>query len=225
VVYNGFAFDTKGALSDEQCSMKYDACVQGSGPVTLLMAGSLHPGKGQEDAVRALSDLVSRGYDAELTLAGSGEDRYIAFLHSLSKELDVEERVRWPGFTDPVSPLYAEAAAVLICSRAEAFGRVAVEALASGTPVIGARGGGLPEIIEDRVSGLLYEPGDHQGLADQIEALLSNRDRYCEILRNGHQSVINRFSEEQYITGIESIIRELTAQRRDNKSKLNARRQ
>jgi glycosyltransferase involved in cell wall biosynthesis len=215
VVYNGFRFDEKDTCFDGTMYDKYENCVSRDGVITLLMIGSIHPGKGQEDAVRALSVLLSRGYDVQLSIAGSGENEYISFLKSLSKQLEVEDRIRWHGFLDDLTPLLAEAALLLICSRSEAFGRVAVEALSAGTPVVGTRSGGLPEIIEDNVTGLLYQPGNHQEMAGQIERLLINRELYLDIMRRGRQSVIARFTVDQYVSGVERIIEEVSNKRQN----------
>jgi glycosyltransferase involved in cell wall biosynthesis len=210
IIYNGFEFDkVNNSFAGGNSSKKYDTCVKSGGVITLLMLGSIHPGKGHEDAVRSLHVLVSSGYNVQLSVAGSGEDKYISFLESLSEQLDVADRVCWYGFVGDVAPLLAEAALVLVCSRSEAFGRVAVEALAAGTPVVGAAGGGLPEIIEDNVTGLLYQPGKHLELAAQIERLLENRELYNSMVQRGRQSVFSRFSVDQYVSGIESIIEEI----------------
>lgn len=206
VVYNGFEFNLKNSTSDNNASRKYDRCVCRDSVITLLTLSSIHPGKGHEDAIRALSVLVSKGHNVKLSIAGSGDDKYVVFLKSMAKKLLVEDRVLWHGFIDDSATLLADAAVVLMCSRSEAFGRVAVEALAAGTPVVGTNSGGLPEIIDHNVTGLLYQPGNYEELAEQIERLLVNRELYEEIVQRGRQSVIKKFSIDQYVSGVQTII-------------------
>lgn len=208
VVYNGFDFDSRPAHEE---SGKYDRCVLDAGTIDLLMVGSIHSGKGQEDAIRALSALAARGRAVRLSLAGLGTEEYVDFLKSLARRLSVEDRVSWCGFVEDTATLFADAAMLLVCSRSEAFGRVAVEAMAAHTPVVGTSSGGLLEIIQDGVTGLLYEPGDHEALVDQVERLLLDRNLYESISRSARRSVVARFDADRYVSEIERIIKKVAA--------------
>ena len=82
-----------------------------------------------------------------------------------------------------------------VCSRAEAFGRVTVEAMKCGVPVIGARAAGTAELIKDGQTGLLYQPGNVGDLADTIEKLISNgemRARLAEAARRWAHETFSR---------------------------------
>ena len=203
VVYNGFQFDCRNSL---KASEKFEHCVIEANPIRLLILGQIHAGKGHEDAIRALATLISKGHSVELSIVGSGKRRYIDCLKMLCKELSIDDKVVWHGFVENSFPCINNAASVLVCSQCEAFGRGAVEAMSVGTPVIGSFAGGLPEIIEDGVTGLLYEPGDYKALVDQIERLLTNRELYEEIADSGQKSVTTRFTIDQYCTKVKNII-------------------
>src|SRR5690606_28010068 len=105
-----------------------------------------------------------QGVDVELEIVGDGRESYGATLRAIVDELNVGDRVRFAGYQDDPFPLMKAADAVLVCSTAEAFGRVTVEAFLAGRPVIGAASGGTAELIEQG-GGLTYTPGDVDGLA------------------------------------------------------------
>ena len=83
----------------------------------------------------------------------------------------LNDRVHVRGSTPNPMPYINSADVLLMCSHREAFGRVTVEAMKLGTPVIGSRSGGTQEIIDSGRTGLLYSPGDSQELADKIQYL------------------------------------------------------
>jgi glycosyltransferase involved in cell wall biosynthesis len=203
VVYNGFEFNTGQRMSGAE---RYDRCVSSAEGIQLLTMSSVQAGKGQEDAIRALPILVSRGLEVRLRIVGSGRADYIAYLKSLARTLSVSDRIGWHGYVDDKQALLDEAAVVLVCSRSEAFGRVAVEAMAEGIPVVGTASGGLPEIIGDDDTGLLYKPEDYKGLAMQIERLLRDSGFYSGVAERGRESVVARFGINQYVSGIQKII-------------------
>lgn len=210
LVYNGFEFkEEKDDLS--HISLRYDRNVAGRRPTTLLLIGSVHPGKGGEDAIRALSRLVAKKWNLRLSIVGSGQARYIEDLKQIAHDLGVAESVLWCGFVDNLDRVMTDAAVVLACSRSEAFGRIAVEAQAKGIPVIGTASGGLPEIIEDGVTGLLYGYGNDEQLAAQIERLLGDETLYEKVATQGQQSAYTRFNVGQYVSGVKEILNEVCA--------------
>ena len=134
----------------------------------LLLVGAKTPTKRQHDAVEALGVLVSDGVDAELMLVGGGDPAYEARLRELVAELGLADRVRFRAFDPDPFALMCDADVVLMCSRHEALGRVTVEAMKAGRPVVGAASGATPELVEHGVTGYLYRPGDPADLARWI---------------------------------------------------------
>jgi L-malate glycosyltransferase len=184
----------------------------GSCDYKLLVVGSIHPGKGIEDAIQALARLIKKGHAAELHIAGYAEDkRYFHKLKSSCKEIGVDEQVKWLGFVSQSESLYEKAFALLICSRSEAFGRVAVEAMAHGVPVVGTRSGGLPEIILHDKTGLLYSPGDSKVLAAMIERLILDQELYQSVTRAARDSIKEKFSVARYISNIQTLVEDAVA--------------
>lgn len=172
----------------------------------LCQIASIHPGKGQLDAVGALPFLICSGIDSRLELVGSIEDKRYA--NEIRRRIDLENlagRVLFTDFIKDSREVYRRADLSLICSRSEAFGRTALEALASGVFTIAANAGGLPEIIEDEKTGLFYEPGDPSALARAIERYLANRSVYDRELGLRKKAVLDRFGTETYVRKIKEI--------------------
>ncbi|MGA7411351.1 MAG: glycosyltransferase family 4 protein, partial [Bryobacteraceae bacterium] len=139
-----------------------------------VIVGALIEGKGQEDAVLAVSVLKKAGVDAELIVIGEGEPGYRRHLQTLAEKNQVAGSVVFTGSVPNAFPSMCSADVVLVCSRSEAFGRVTIEAMYSGKPLIGARSGATAELIDGGVNGLLYKTGDPEDLAAQIKYLYEN---------------------------------------------------
>jgi D-inositol-3-phosphate glycosyltransferase len=146
-----------------------------------LYVGRLQPHKGPDVAVRTLAEAVARDPDAagDLVLAivggpsGSTHGAEVARLLELAGALGVSERVMLfpPQPQALLADFYAAADVVLVPSRSESFGLVALEAQAVGTPVVAAAVGGLRYVIEDGATGFLVEghdPADHAGRLLQV---------------------------------------------------------
>lgn len=178
-----------------------------------VIVGSLHPWKGQDQAISAVAELARRGINVHLLLVGDDGKRYRAQLARQVGILEMAQRIRFHGYAKDPLPLLRSADAVLVCSRWEAFGRVAVEAMLAGRPVIGSARGATPEIIQHGKTGLLYEWRNVKELADRIQFLHDNPD---ERFRTGHcaqQWAKNRFTQDRYAREILEILSEVASGR------------
>jgi D-inositol-3-phosphate glycosyltransferase len=157
-----------------------------SGLRLAVYVGRLQPHKGPDVAVRAVAEAISRDPDVagDLVLAivggpsGAEKGAEVARLMELATALGVAERVMlFPPMPQAnLADFYAAADAVLVPSRSESFGLVALEAQACGTPVVAAEVGGLRYVVRDGQTGFLVEghdPGDH---ADRLLRLLRDPD-------------------------------------------------
>jgi glycosyltransferase involved in cell wall biosynthesis len=162
------------------------------------MVGSLQPWKGQEEAIKALSEVVRRGVDGHLLLVGTGEASYLEMLRQQVKDQGLEQRVTFTGYvSDPARHIQA-ADVILMCSRWEAFTRVTIEAMLAGKAVIASASGGTIEQIQDGKTGLLYERGNHLELADKIQYLYENSEARLELGQAAHAWAVGRFTQERY---------------------------
>jgi glycosyltransferase involved in cell wall biosynthesis len=170
------------------------------GSFTLVLVGTKLEGKGQEEALAALELLRSRGVPARLRLVGPGRPEYVLRLKRTARRLDVEAHTDFVDEVSDAGPELEAADAVLVCSRSEAFGRVAVEAMRKRVPVVGARSGGTQEQLTSSGGGLLYEPGDAADLATELERLYRDPDlrRMCgeRGARWAEQFSLERFGTE-----------------------------
>lgn len=140
----------------------------------LVFPGSKTVQKGQEDAIRAVAILASRGRPVDLSLIGPGTDLDIQRLAAVVAELGVGEHVDLADFRDDILEVVADADIMVDCTREAALDRVLTESMLIGTPVIAARSGGAIELCQEGAHGLLYTPGDPDDLARAIEVVLDD---------------------------------------------------
>jgi glycosyltransferase involved in cell wall biosynthesis len=175
------------------------------GPFTFLLLGLIHPSKGQLEAVEAMALLKQRGVSARLVIAGDGRD---AALKQRIAELGVADVVELKGFVKDPFPLFRSAHALLMCSRNEAMGRVTVEGMACGLPVIGHASGGTLELVEEGVNGLLY-PGGAEALADRMQRLAVDPVLARSLGEAAARGAAERFSVERYASEVLEVYRGL----------------
>ncbi|HKQ56588.1 MAG TPA: glycosyltransferase, partial [Candidatus Eisenbacteria bacterium] len=123
--------------------------------------------KGQDVLLDALARVRSQGLEFVAVLAGEGSKRQD--LERRARELELGDHVRFAGQVDPIGPLLLAADACVLPSRWEGLPLVLLEALARARPVLATRVGGVPEAIEDRVTGRLVPAGDPLALAAELE--------------------------------------------------------
>lgn len=169
-----------------------------AGALRLGIFGTLSEGKGQEDALRALPLLMVQGQDLELLLAGHQDPGYWPRLQALIDELHLADYVRAPGFlADPLAAM-READIILICSRREAFGRVGLEAMRLGKPIVYAAAGGFLEYMVDGQTGLAYPPGDAAALAQALHKLITDESLRARLGAQGRVHAEQRFTRNGY---------------------------
>lgn len=160
----------------------------------LLFVGRLTAQKGVDVLLRALAaPALAR---ETLTIVGDGPEG--AALRTLAGSLGVAERVRWLGALPPTAlpPHYAAARALVVPSREEGLGLVAVEGQLCATPVVAARSGGLPDVVRDDVTGVLVPPDDPAALAHALAALLADRPRAARLGARGRDAARVRFGPD-----------------------------
>jgi glycosyltransferase involved in cell wall biosynthesis len=170
----------------------------GDGPLRLVNFGAKHWGKRQEDAVRAIALLARDGVECHLTLLGREDARYGAYLEKLVGELEVGDRVEIKKFVaDPYAEV-ARAHAFVMPSRCEAFGRVTIEAMKLGRPVIGANRAATAELVRDGWNGLHFEGENPQDLAEKLRIINDDRVRLAEMARNAYEWSTQTFTMERF---------------------------
>lgn len=180
-----------------------------TGDLRLLLVGRLSQRKGSDVAAEALGVLARRGLRARLTLAGdvfAGNESFACLLKERVAALGLADRVSFTGFVRDVWSLHEEADIVLVPSRCEPFGNVAVEAMLAGRPVIASAVQGLREILQDGVTGLLVQAGDADALANAVERLEEDRLLAQRLAMSGRMWVRDRFGVDRYAERLRDLV-------------------
>ena len=162
--------------------------------------------KGHAVLLEALA--AARVPDARLVLVGEGPER--ERLRAQARALGVLERIAWAGHAAELGALLAALDALVVPSRAEGFGSVALLAQAAGVPVVASSAGGLAEAIEDGVTGRLVPPGDAPALARALEELAGAPARAHERASRARADV-RRFDVGGIAARIEELYRQIGA--------------
>jgi glycosyltransferase involved in cell wall biosynthesis len=166
--------------------------------------------KGADTLISALPRVLKTAPDAFLVLVGEGDDR--PRLEQLAHDLGVSKNVRflWGLASDQLFACYAHCEIFALPSRGEGFGLVFLEAMAHGKPVVGGAHGGVPDIVEDGVTGLLVQHGDVDALALALESLLTDPARAGAMGARGKERVGRKFSfarfEEQLTENLNRVL-------------------
>ncbi|MBU4589976.1 MAG: glycosyltransferase family 4 protein [Candidatus Omnitrophica bacterium] len=181
--------------------------------IRCVVIANLQKGKGQEDAIRAIAELVNAKIYAELLLIGRATDsNYAKYLRRLTTDQNLEGYVKFIGYSENPFPFIQRADVVVSCSRNEAFGRAAIEAMRASKPVIGTRSAATLELIRDGWNGLLYTPGNYAELKEKIQRLCERPDLARHLGKNGQQWAAKQFTDQKYGEEVMKVLRGVTKQ-------------
>jgi len=171
----------------------------------LLFVGRLNAQKGIELLLRTLSEMQRA---ATLDIVGDGADAQS--LRSLASSLGIADRLTWHGALpqDHLVPFYRRASALVVPSREEGLGLVAVEAQLCETPVVAFDSGGLRDIVEHQTTGILVQELESRALATAIDSLLANPERAIELGKSGRRAALRTFAPDAVAQRYESIYRD-----------------
>jgi glycosyltransferase involved in cell wall biosynthesis len=175
------------------------------------IVGQLTARKGQLELVRAFALVLREIPRARLFVVGAPlfnrDEDYEALLKKTARKLGIAERVRFTGARTDVAALMQAFDLLVINSSAEPFGLVAVEAMASGTPVLAAACGGIPEIIQHGRNGWLVEQGNEDALGGAVVHLISRPALRSELAERGCLHVASHFSAKRYLSELQTFYR------------------
>lgn len=181
--------------------------------VKLLYLGRLIDCKGPDLVIRAFEDAVLDDIDAWLTIAGDGPLRVTCEL--MRARSPARERIKITGNVDSVQAeqLRNEADIFIahnctgpLTNQTEAFGVTFLEAMASGLPVLSARSGGVPEVVQDGETGLLVEPGDVREQTKTIVRLVRSSDERIRLGKNGWLRAREMFSSDGELMRLRTLL-------------------
>jgi N-acetyl-alpha-D-glucosaminyl L-malate synthase BshA len=173
----------------------------------LMHLSNFRPVKRVVDVVKVFA-LVAREVPARLVLVGDGPDRSTA--EWLAHDLGIHDRIHFMGKQDRVNELLPLADLMLMPSELESFGLAALEAMACKVPSIATSVGGVPELIDDGVTGLLYPVGHVEEMAAGAVGLLKDRTRLEAMRDAGRKTAQKRFCSSlvvpHYVKYYESVL-------------------
>jgi glycosyltransferase involved in cell wall biosynthesis len=177
-------------------------------PTELLIFGAVSPHKGHVDAVKVLGKLVAEGHTHfRLSILGPHYDKaYLAQLKKLVAHYKLARYVKFIQHTNNPIPFIDKAHLVLVCSRDESLGRVAIEAMLRSRVVISTPAGGLTEIIKDGHTVLLYQPGDIDGLKQAILTASSSPESYKRLAESSFDFALKKFVLSNSNATLESLL-------------------
>jgi glycosyltransferase involved in cell wall biosynthesis len=173
--------------------------------------GRLDWWKGHEYFLEAVADLSQKFPHIRALIVGPPESSpknqaYFQKLRELTLTLGLENKVVFTGFRSDVPCLMSAVdIIVLSSSEPEPFGRVVIEGMAAGKPVVATAAGGVLDIIEDGVTGLLVPPRNAGAMAEAIEWLVVNQDKAHHIGRAARQHVVQTFALHRHITAVQNV--------------------
>ena len=169
----------------------------------LVVVGRFSPEKGVDVFIDAVARLSQVNNGIRAILVGDGQER--KRLKAQADRLDITDNLHFVGFTKTPGDYLVEADIVVVPSRSEGIPNAVLEAMALGKPVVATAVGGIPEIIEDGISGLLVPPERPDLLADAIETVLEDQEMYDRFVVNGKKRMKESFSIKQRVSKLLSI--------------------
>ncbi len=179
----------------------YKDLLAGPGEALVMHVSNFRPVKRVRDVVRIFA-RVRREMPARLVLIGDGPERGAAMEEA--ELLGVEGAVRFLGKQESVAELMACADLLLLPSQNESFGLVALEAMASGVPVVATRTGGIPEVVEDGVSGILEDVGAVEPMGERAVEILRDGARWSAMSIAARRTAVERFSVQAILPRYEA---------------------
>ncbi len=175
--------------------------------------GQICARKGLLELINALGRIRHQAPSIHLAVVGKvvfrHEEEYLNALNAATERLGLGERVHFTGALSNVSPVLQAADLLILNSRDEPFGLVLIEAMASGTPVLATRVGGIPEIVTDAKNGWLVERDDTEALASKLLDLSQKRDQLAQVAQSALETARLTFSIERFRQEIERLYSKL----------------
>jgi N-acetyl-alpha-D-glucosaminyl L-malate synthase BshA len=169
---------------------------------TIIHVSNFRAVKRVQDIVKTFAN-ISAVMPAKLLLVGDGPE--IGGICKLVRELGIEDQVIFLGKQESLEELYSISDLMLLLSEKESFGLVALEAMACGVPCIGTNVGGLPEVINNGITGFICEVGDIENISKKAISLLTDSNLHREFSNRSVETVKNKFKADRLVEQYEQI--------------------
>ena len=174
------------------------------------MVGRIEPGKGQYLLIEAVQALLKANYLVHTTLIGPAmNDAYLQSLKKTVEDIGLQQEINFYGSHKNPVEIMSAFDVVVLATKQETFGLVLIEAMRNGVAVIGTNAGGVPEIIDDGKTGLLFEPEDAEGLERCLIRLMQDVQLCESLARAGKQKADVQFSQELHYDRLVKLVQGL----------------
>jgi len=206
IIHNGVDTRRFSVLQDARNAIRHALGFTEADSVLIVVA-RLHPGKGHRVLLDAMRQLLHSYPKLKLICLGEGQGE--PELRALCETFGLAHCVRLVGYQQNVPEWLAAADINVLPSFYEGLPLTILEAMASGLPTVASNVGGIPEAIEDGVSGLLVPPGDARRLAEALSLLLRDAATRAQIGHAAHTRVLRSFVLEQQVSSTEKMYLDL----------------
>jgi glycosyltransferase involved in cell wall biosynthesis len=221
VIHNPLDIEGLIAQAPQRAEARETLELPAAAPV-LGIVGQITPWKSQHTVIKAMPKVLEVVPDAQLLIVG--EPRFVgpstrydnrayrAELDAMVQELGLSHAVRFLGHREDVPVIMRALDVMLLPSSVEPLARVALEAMALGTPILATMVGGLPEVIEEGRTGFLAPPGDFAAWTGRILELLGDRPQLAAIAAQARDAITERMGSERYVKQMTSLYAEVQEQ-------------
>ena len=205
LIYNGLVLEK---YFRSECERFNDKIIK------IAIVGRVISHKGQLEAIKAIEHIVNTTDYKHIVLkvVGIRPDEMTEYENMLVDYVttnNLSNYIDFVPFTDKVEDVLANCDIGLTSSKMEAFGRVTVEYMLSHLLAIGANSGGTPEVIDNMISGLLYDKGNYISLANSIIWAIEHPVEANEIINNGHRKAISNYTSKKNAAEVFSLYKDI----------------
>lgn len=177
--------------------------------LNLGIVGIFDPAKGQDIAIQTMPKILKIYPKAKLHLWGDKAGKYKQRLIRLVEKLSLQNHVIFHGYETDANKIYRDMHVLLMCSRCEGFGRVTIEAMQRGIPVLGYNSGGTSELIKNGENGYLFN--NENECIDGLKNMLQSPDVFNQFRKKAFEDSRLNFSVEKYCANVEDFINKIVS--------------
>ncbi|MFH1124351.1 MAG: glycosyltransferase family 4 protein [Pseudomonadota bacterium] len=206
-IYSGIELDRFRPVTANENLKLREKWQIGPEDVVIGIVSKLWEGKGHVTLIEAFKEIKREIKEARLVIVGGGYlyDRLVSLVHRSG----LDDSVLFTGFQTDVSEIIGTFDVAVLPSFFEGMGRVLLEAMAMEKPVVASRGGGIPDLGEHGVNGLLVRPGEVGELREAILKILKDGILAAKMAKKGREKITGQFSADMMVQSIDRVYREL----------------